>query len=78
MTGWNREADSPGVGKNYEKRCQTVAAEVSRQAKAICRYLKKLKTCEFEKSPDLDRTSGDTGEMLGEIFVWKEVNGQIP
>jgi len=43
-----------------------------RQAKAICRYLKKLKICEFEKSPDLDRASGDTGEMLGEIFVWKE------
>lgn len=43
-----------------------------RQVKAIVHYLKKLKVCEKEKSPDLDRASGDTGEMLGEIFVWKK------
>lgn len=43
-----------------------------RQAAAVCRYMKKLKECEREKSPDLDRASGDTGEMLGEIFSWKD------
>lgn len=43
-----------------------------RQARAIARYLKKLKVCEQEKSPDLDRASGDTGEMLAEIFAWKQ------
>lgn len=43
-----------------------------RQTAAIKKYLKKLKACEAEKSPDLDRASGDTGEMLAEIFVWKQ------
>ncbi|MGN1139809.1 MAG: DUF5685 family protein [Oliverpabstia sp.] len=43
-----------------------------RQTAAIKKYLKKLKACEEEKSPDLDRASGDTGEMLAEIFVWKQ------
>ena len=28
--------------------------------------------CEQEASTDLDRAAADTGEMLGEIYVWKE------
>ena len=43
-----------------------------RQAKAIEDYLQKLKTCEQEACTDLDRAAADTGEMLGEIYVWKE------
>ena len=43
-----------------------------RQARAIETYLQKLKACEQEASTDLDRAAADTGEMLGEIYVWKE------
>ena len=43
-----------------------------RQARAIENYLQKLKACEQEASTDLDRAAADTGEMLGEIYVWKE------
>ena len=43
-----------------------------RQARAIETYLQKLKACEQEASIDLDRAAADTGEMLGEIYVWKE------
>ena len=43
-----------------------------RQAKAIEDYLQKLKICEQEACTDLDRAAADTGEMLGEIYVWKE------
>lgn len=43
-----------------------------RQASAIETYLQKLKACEQEASTDLDRAAADTGEMLGEIYVWKE------
>lgn len=43
-----------------------------RQVKAIRRYLVKLKACEKENSANLDRASGDTGELMAEIFQWKE------
>ena len=43
-----------------------------RQARAIETYLQKLKACEQEASTDLDRAAADTGEMLGEIYVWEE------
>lgn len=43
-----------------------------RQARAVRQYMKKLRECELENSPDLDRASGDTGRMLAEIFVWKD------
>lgn len=47
-------------------------AKYPRQTKAILKYLKKLHACEEEKSTDLDRASGDTGEMMAEIFAWKK------
>ena len=43
-----------------------------RQAKAIRTYLIRLQDCERENSTNLDRASGDTGVLLGEIFAWKE------
>lgn len=43
-----------------------------RQTEAVETYLKKLKTCEAEDCTDLDRAAADTGEMLGEIYVWRE------
>ena len=43
-----------------------------RQRKALDRYLRRLRACEGRQSLDLDYVSGLTGEMLGEIFVWKE------
>lgn len=47
-----------------------------RQSAAIRKYMKKLRACEAEQSTDLDRASGDTGEMLAEIFVWKQDHWQ--
>lgn len=43
-----------------------------RQGQATLRYMKELARCEKEKSPDLDRAAGLTGELLGEIFVREE------
>lgn len=43
-----------------------------RQTEAIKKYLQKLHQCEKENCNNLDRASGDTGELFAEIFVWKE------
>ena len=42
------------------------------EKKPVPLILQKLKACEQEASTDLDRAAADTGEMLGEIYVWKE------
>lgn len=60
------------LARTLRKDVKRLRNRYPRQAKAICSYLKKLRACEFEKSPDLDRASGYTGNLLGEIFVWKE------
>ncbi|MGN0507443.1 MAG: DUF5685 family protein [Lachnospiraceae bacterium] len=49
-----------------------IAKQYPRQAEAVEAYLKKLHETEQEQSPDLDRASGETGEMLAEVCVWRE------
>lgn len=60
------------LAKLLEKPCQKIAKKYPRQNQAILQYLKNLKQCEQnqEKNPDLP--AGYTGELLGEIFVWKQ------
>ena len=60
------------MARTMRKDVKKLQKKYPRQTAAIKKYLKKLKECEREKSPDLDRASGDTGEMLAEIFVWKQ------
>ena len=49
-----------------------IAGEYPRQAAAVERYLEKLHACETQQEPNLDVAAGLTGEMLGELFCWKE------
>lgn len=49
-----------------------IAEEYPRQAKAVERYLEQLRACEEKKDPNLDTAAGFTGEMLAEVFCWKE------
>lgn len=63
----------PLMAAGFMKRdMHRLCGKYPRQIKAIRRYLVKLKACEEEHSPDLDRASGDTGELMAEIFQWKE------
>lgn len=55
-----------------KKEVKNIQEKYPRQAGAVERYMEKLKLCEKENSQDLDRASGDTGELFGEIFVWKQ------
>lgn len=60
------------MARAMQRDVRRLKAKYPRQTAAVRRYLRKLRACESEQSPDLDRASGDTGELLAEIFVWKK------
>jgi len=49
-----------------------IAKEYPRQTKAVEQYIEKLKNCEEKREANLDVAAGLTGEMLAELFCWKE------
>ena len=51
---------------------QKVAKEYPRQARAVENYIEKLHACEKKRETNLDVAAGLTGEMLAELFCWKE------
>lgn len=54
------------------KRHKQIEAEYPRQALAIRKYLMKLSVAERGNEKNLDVVAGLTGELLGEIYLWKE------
>lgn len=56
------------IKKDYKR----IVEKYPRQAEALERYMERLQACEQNKEYNLDLIAGLTGEMLGEIFVWKE------
>lgn len=65
---YTKKALSQVFKKDYER----IEARYPRQGQAISRYLKKLEQAEKCKERNVDAVAGLTGEMLGEIFAWKE------
>lgn len=53
---------------DYER----AAIAYPRQAKAIEQYIAKLEQYEAENESNIDAVAGLTGEVLGELFAWKE------
>lgn len=49
-----------------------IAKEYPRQTKAVEQYMEKLQSCEEKRDANLDVAAGLTGEMLAELFCWKE------
>lgn len=56
------------IRKDYE----IISQRHPRQKKALESYLLKLEECEQRKETNLELVAGITGEMLGELFAWKE------
>lgn len=65
---YTKKALSQVFKKDYER----IAACYPRQERAIRQYLRKLELAEKSMEQNVDAVAGLTGEMLGEIFVWKE------
>ncbi len=63
-----KKAISHIIKKDYLR----ISAKYPRQAAALEAYMKKLGECEKSGEHNIDLIAGLTGEMLGEIFAWKE------
>lgn len=58
--------------KMLDKDYQRIMQKYPRQVKAIETFMQKQEKAEQNKEKNLDIVAGLTGEMLGEIFAWKE------
>ena len=56
------------ISKNYLE----FANQYPRQAKAIENYMQQMEEFEKRNETNIDLVAGLTGEMLGEVFAWKE------
>ena len=71
---WNDEKSytKKTIASMFEKDYERVAAQYPRQVKAVEDYIAKLSVYEQNKETNIDLVAGLTGEMLGEIFAWKQ------
>lgn len=58
--------------KILDKDYARIAEKYPRQAAALEHYIQQMEILERQKESNLDLVSGLSGEMLGEIFCWKE------
>lgn len=72
--GWtdNRSLTKKSMAKMFSKDYERIKQEYPRQAKAVEDYIRKLSVAEMGNEKNLDAVSGLTGEMLAEIFDWKQ------
>lgn len=60
------------LARSFKKRYYKVASMYPRQSSAIKKYIKHLHRCEQQNNQDLDCAAGLTGELLAEIFVYRD------
>lgn len=60
------------LAKILDKDYARIIEKYPRQVKALEYYMEQTEKLERQKESNLDLVSGLTGEMLGEIFCWKE------
>lgn len=74
MDDWiDEKSVSSLIGNGFlKKKARQVIARYPRQSKVIRRCLKRLSQCEKENCTDLDKTAGCFGELMAELFVYKQ------
>lgn len=68
----NRSVTKKSMAKLFEADYKRVKEQYKRQADAVERYIRKLEVAEVGKETNLDAVSGLTGEMMAELFDWKQ------
>lgn len=68
----DKNAGAALAAASIRKARMQVAAEYPRQTRAVEQYIEKLHACEEKRETNLDVAAGLTGEMLAELFCWKE------
>lgn len=67
-----RNALSALAAATIRKKRMQIAREYPRQTRAVEQYIEKIHACEEKREINLDVAAGLTGEMLAELFCWKE------
>ena len=65
---YSKKAFARMLGKDYNR----IMAKYPRQVKAVETYIEELGKAEDAQESNIDKISGLTGTMLGEIFAWRE------
>ncbi len=60
------------LSRMLEKDYARIAEEYPRQAKALEQYVTRLDVQETRGETNIDAVAGLTGDMLGEVFAWRE------
>ncbi|MCD8366201.1 MAG: DUF5685 family protein [Clostridiales bacterium] len=71
---WKDEHNIPKhvMSQMLKRDYQRIAAKYPRQVQALENYVNRLNMLEAKREENIDAISGLTGEMLGEIFAWKD------
>lgn len=65
---YTKRAFAKMLDKDYTR----IMSKYPRQVKAIEEYIRRTEEAEKNQETNLDAVAGLTGEMLGEVFCWKE------
>lgn len=68
----NRDYTKKTIAMMIKKDYERIAKIYPRQINAIESYMDELAECEQKHERNIDYVAGLTGEMLGEIFAWKQ------
>lgn len=60
------------LASSLKKKCRKVAEAYPKKAAMFQKSLKEIRRCETGQSRDLDEVSGYFGELMGEVFAWKQ------
>ena len=74
LDDWQDEKNYPKhvISIMLKKDYARISRKYPRQVEAVEAYMRKLNMLESKRETNLDAIAGLTGEMLGEIFSWKD------
>ena len=61
-----------GLAVTFRERYSQIADRYPRQVQAVEEYMRRTAECEARQESNLDQAAMLTGEMLGELFAWKQ------
>ncbi len=68
----NHAYTKKALAQMFKKDYEHIRQQYPRQEHAVAEYLRRLEQAEKDAERNVDAVAGLTGEMLGELFVWKE------
>lgn len=74
LDDWKDDRNYPKhvISMMLRKDYRRISRKYPRQAEALETYMRKLEMLESKREQNIDAIAGLTGEMLGEIFAWKD------